>query len=78
MDTSKLTGQQRQIRMNIRNAFLAETWDTMNRCLANYPDQFSKDCIREMMDEVACVVCKHMGVRGGSHTYDGSCLCEKA
>jgi len=72
-----MTQQQRQLRQNIRNAFLTESWETMNAALVNYPDQFSKDCLRELMGEVACPVCNNFGTRGGQHTYDGSCLCKK-
>lgn len=76
MDTSKLTNFQRQVRMNIRNLFLAATYAEMDACLHNYPDQFSKDCIREMMDEAECPVCDSMGtVSGANHTYGKRCLC---
>ena len=37
--------------MNIRNAFLTATPAEMEKALPNYPDQFSKDCIREMIEE---------------------------
>ncbi len=51
IDTTKLTSHQRQVRMNIRNAFLTATREELEKALPNYPDQFSKDCIQELIDE---------------------------
>jgi hypothetical protein len=51
MDTSKLTSYQRQVRMNIRNAFLTATKAELEAALPNYPDEFSKECIRELIAE---------------------------
>lgn len=51
MDTSKLAGWQRQIRQNIRNAFLTATRAELVKAVNNYPDDFSKECVREIIAE---------------------------
>lgn len=51
MDTSNLTDQQRQIRRNIRNAFLISTVAEMSSAKANYKDTFSQACLDEMIAE---------------------------
>lgn len=48
---SNLSNGDRQIRMNIRNFFLTTTREELVKALDNYPDKFSKDCIRELIDE---------------------------
>lgn len=81
MDTSKLNSGQRQLRMNIRNFFLTATHAELESALPTYPDQFSKDCIRELMEEADCPVCENLGCGRGagvSHTYNSRCLCRKA
>lgn len=57
MDTTNLTSQQRQIRRNIRNAFLIASVGEMESAKANYKDKFSRDCLDEMIEE-----CRKAGV----------------
>lgn len=57
MDTTNLTSQQRTIRRNIRNAFLIATVSELEAAKGNYKDQFSKDCLQEMID-----ACRKAGV----------------
>lgn len=57
MDTSKLTDSQRQIRRNIRAAFLIATVKEMTDALPNYKDAFSRSVIEEMIE-----TCRKHGV----------------
>ena len=54
---------QRQIRQNIRNAFLTATREELVKALANYPDDFSKECIREIIAECDAAGVQNAGDR---------------
>lgn len=51
MDTSKLSGFQRTLRMNIRNLFMVATADEIRAALPNYSDEFSRSCLLELLAE---------------------------
>lgn len=65
MDTSNLSRGDRQLRQNIRNLFMVATRAELVRALDNYPDKFSKDCIREIIAECDAAGVDDAGKRPG-------------
>jgi hypothetical protein len=43
---------QRNLRSNIRNGYFLENKETLEKAKIQFKDQFSKDCIQELIDEL--------------------------
>ncbi len=66
------SNRERQVRMNLRNFFLPATREELVAAVDGYPDEFSKNCIRELIAELdaesgfcefcgsgpTCIVCR--------------------